>query len=521
MRFYTQQHQFYCGIDLHARTMYLCILNQDGEMMLHRNMKARPEMWLKAIAPYRDDIVVAVACIFTWDWLADLCAREGIPFVLGHALSMKAIHGGKAKNDKIDSQKIAVLVRGGMIPQAYVYPAEMRATRDLLRRRMPLGRKRAELLAHVQNTNSPYNLPEIGKKIAYQANRDGVAERFPAPAVQKSIEVDLALIDSSDQLLTDLELHLVHTAKQPDANTFYRLQSMPGIGKILALVMLYEIHDIRRLPRVQDFASYCRLVKCAKESAGKRSGTSGKKIGNAYLTWAFAAAVVLLLRNNDKGQTYLVRLENKYGKGKAWTVLAHKLARAVYYMLQRDTGLNMDLFLNGSESSAGEPDASLDTSGISQHIWPVKTSHLLRHGTRSRTLALFPDPLRLIGRPLWLLSIRRSSSTVPVGCPCPEPGSHWRTGHVQPLFCRGRCEGTALFLGRRDPGVAFSALALAGDRASIRVWCSHIGGHLCPEITSGHATDARLRRVPAKRKKSKKTARRGSLSLDKGSPHKG
>jgi transposase len=337
----------YCGIDLHARTMYLCILNQDGEIMLHRNMKARPEMLLKAIAPYRDDIVVAVECIFTWYWLADLCAREGIPFVLGHALYMKAIHGGKAKNDKIDSQKIAVLLRGGMIPQAYVYPAEMRATRDLLRRRMPLVRKRAELLAHVQNTNSQYNLPEIGKKIAYKANRDGVAERFPDPAVQKSIEVDLALIDYYDQLLTDLELHIVHTAKQHDANTFYRLQSIPGVGKILALVMLYEIHDIRRFPRVQDFASYCRLVKCAKESGGTRSGTSGTKIGHAYLTWAFSEAAVLFLRNNAKGPISLARVENKHGKGKALTVLAHKLARAVYYMLQRETVFNMDLFLNG------------------------------------------------------------------------------------------------------------------------------------------------------------------------------
>lgn len=154
MRFYTKQHQFYCGIDLHARTMYLCVLHQDGEILLHRNMPAGPETFLKAITPYRDDMVVAVECIFTWYWLADLCAQEGLPFVLGQALYMQAIHGGKAKNDKIDSQNIAVLLRGGMLPQAYVYPAEMRATRDLLRRRLHLTRKRAELLAHVQNTNS-------------------------------------------------------------------------------------------------------------------------------------------------------------------------------------------------------------------------------------------------------------------------------------------------------------------------------------------------------------------------------
>src|SRR5713101_4746826 len=149
----------------------------------------------------------------------------------------------------------------------------MRATRDLLRRRMHLARKRGELLAHVHNTNSQYTLPAIRKKIAYKANRDGVAERFADPAVQKSIEVDLALIDSYDNLLRNVELSLVKTAKHHDANTLYLLQTVPGIGKILSLVLLYEIHDIERFPRVQDFASYCRLVKCARESAGKRSGS--------------------------------------------------------------------------------------------------------------------------------------------------------------------------------------------------------------------------------------------------------
>lgn len=347
MRFYTKQHKAYCGIDLHARSMYMCILSQDGEILLHRNMKTSPEMFLKAIAPYREDLVVCVECIFTWYWLADLCAREGIPFVLGHALYMKAIHGGKAKNDKIDAQKIAVLLRGGMLPQAYVYPAAMRATRDLLRRRTHLMRKRAELLTHIQQTNSQYNLPEIGKKIAYKANRDGVAERFPDPAVQKSIEVDLALIGHYDQLLRDVELSILKTAKQHNAQTLYLLRTVPGIGEILSLVLLYEIHDITRFPRVQDFLSYCRLVKCTKESAGKRYGTSGTKIGNAHLKWAFSEAAVLFLRGNPAGQKYLTKLEKKHGSGKALTLLGQKLGRTVYYMLQRQTAFDMDKFLNG------------------------------------------------------------------------------------------------------------------------------------------------------------------------------
>jgi transposase len=210
-----------------------------------------------------------------------------------------------------------------MLPQAYVYAAEMRATRDLLRRRMHLMRTRAEVLAHIHKTNSQYNLPEIGKKLAYQANREGVATRFPDPAVQQSIALALTLIDADDRLLTDLELALVRTAKEHDAQTFYRLRSIPGIGNILALILLYEIHDIRRFPRGQEFVSYGRLVTCAKASAGKRYGTSGKKIGHADLKWACSEAAVLCLRHNPAGQKYLACLLKKHGKGKALTVLAH------------------------------------------------------------------------------------------------------------------------------------------------------------------------------------------------------
>jgi transposase len=345
MRFYTKQHPFYCGIDLHARSLYVCILNQEGEILVHRNLQASPEALLKTIGPYRDDLAIAVECMFAWYWLADLCAQEGISFVLGHALYMKAIHGGKAKHEKIDAYKIAVLLRGGMLPQAYVYPAERRATRDLLRRRMYLMRQRAALLAHVQNTNSQYNLPEIGKKLAYKANRTGVADRFPEPSVRKTVDVDLRLIDDYDGLLQELELYIVKTAKHHDSQTFYRLRSIPGVGTILALVLLYEIHDINRFPRVQEFASYARLVKCPRESAGKRAGTGGHKIGNMHLKWAFSEAAVLFLRNNPLGQAHLTKLARKHGNAKALSILAQQLGRAVYFMLKRHEAFDMHKFL--------------------------------------------------------------------------------------------------------------------------------------------------------------------------------
>ena len=137
------------------KTGYVCILDTTGHVRVHRNVKSTPEAFLEVVAPYREDLVVAAECRFTWYWLADVCAADGIGFVLGHALAMKAIHGGQAKNHKLDSCKIASLLRGGLLPQAYVDPAPMRSTRDLLRRRLHLVRKRGQLLAPIQNTRAP------------------------------------------------------------------------------------------------------------------------------------------------------------------------------------------------------------------------------------------------------------------------------------------------------------------------------------------------------------------------------
>jgi len=115
MRMYNQAHRFYCGIDLHTRTIYLCILDHAGQIVLHHDVPAEPAAFLEAIAPYRDGLVVACECLFCWYWLADLCQAENIAFVLGHALYMKAIHGGKSKDADIDAEKISRLLRGGSV----------------------------------------------------------------------------------------------------------------------------------------------------------------------------------------------------------------------------------------------------------------------------------------------------------------------------------------------------------------------------------------------------------------------
>ena len=345
MRFYTKSHAYYCGIDLHARWMYICVIDQAGKTVYHRNHRTQPEALLTALTPYREDVVVAVECMFSWYWVADLCEEVGLPFVLGHALYMKAIHGGKAKNDRIDSRKIAALLRGGMFPLAYVYPRSMRASRDLLRRRLRLVRLRAEMNVHVQNTRTQYNLAPTGTRLRWPGNRKGVADDFQDPSARKNVELDLELMNTYDLHIHDLEKHLLKTAAGHDGKALALLRTVPGIGKVLALTILYEIGHIRRFPSVQDFASYARLVKPAKESAGKKQfAKGGAKIGNAHLRWAFSEAAALMIAKSAEGKRVHDRLKKKHPPGKAITILAHKLGRAVYFMLRRETAFDIARF---------------------------------------------------------------------------------------------------------------------------------------------------------------------------------
>lgn len=195
MNFYNNTHPYYCGIDLHAKTLYVCIIDQEGTVCLHNEISANPKMLKNLLEPYIGNVVVGVECMHCWYWVSDFCQDLGIDFILGHALYMKAIHGGKAKNDRIDSFKITSLIRGGNFPLAYVYPRDMRATRDLLRRRMKIVRHGASLKAHVANTTSQYNLPPNKVNLKNVSARKQLRSAFPDPVVQRNIDLDMALLE--------------------------------------------------------------------------------------------------------------------------------------------------------------------------------------------------------------------------------------------------------------------------------------------------------------------------------------
>jgi transposase len=326
--------------------MFVHVCDPDGVTRFAQDLPASPEPFLESVAAFRPGLVVGAECMFAWYWLADLCEREAIPFVLGHALAMKAVHGGKAKNDRLDAQTIAGLLKGGFFPLAYVYPKAKRDTRDLLRRRSFFVRQRAQLIAHIQNTNSQFNLPPFDKKLTYKGNRTvAIADRFEHPSTRLSIAADLALIENYDTQIAALELHLVKSAKVDDPATFQFLRTVPGIGPILGLVMLYEIDAIRRFPEVGNFLSYARLVRGQHESAGKVKGFGSRKIGNGHLKWAFSEAASLMLRSFAPAKAWMQRQSKRRGAKKAHAILEAKIGRTVYHLWRKQIAFDAKKFL--------------------------------------------------------------------------------------------------------------------------------------------------------------------------------
>jgi len=346
MKYYTSITQFNCGIDLHARQMYVCLMDRDGHKLVHTNIKNNDfDYFLQRVAPYRHDLTVCAECMFGWYWLADACQSAGLTFVLAHALYLKAIHGGKNKNDRIDSEKIAHLLRTNLIPPAYVYPADKRPLRALLRQRILYIWNRSELLSRIQSHQLAYNRPTFRQN---PYNREPWEKQLLAheahPLRQFALQNDLALIRHYDTQLALLEKELLQLTRQTANRDFTLLQTAPGIGEYLGLTILHEIGDIARFPTVKNFLSYCRLVKGTVASAGQIKGLRGAKLGNPYLRWAFGEAAVIAKRDPAVIGPLAQRLEARMhgNKFKANTVLAIKLARAVYYMLRHHTVFDPD-----------------------------------------------------------------------------------------------------------------------------------------------------------------------------------
>lgn len=351
MNYYTTTTEYNCGIDLHARQMYICLMDRQGKILVHVNVRNNDfGYFLKKVAPYRHDLTVVCECTFNWYWLADACEAAGIKFVLAHALYAAHIHGGKNKNDRIDSEKLAHLLRTNLIPVAYVYPASKRPLRALLRQRMSFVWKRSEIMAHVSTKQTAEGLvPALKGGQNREVWQERVLAQYQNPHHQLALRCDMALIKAYDQEIDRLERTIMLHAKHHQSRDYHLLMSIHGIGKTLAMTILFEMDTVDRFPTVKDFVSYCRLVKGSVASAGRIKGITGGKMGNPYLRWAFGEAAVICKRHHPLLTPYTDRLVAKHGKFKGNAILASQLARAAYFMLQSGTPFEPERIVSASK----------------------------------------------------------------------------------------------------------------------------------------------------------------------------
>lgn len=316
-------------------------MDREGKIYVHTKIKGNDFAYMKKIlSSYWTDLTIACECTFNWYILADFCASENINFALGHALYMKSINGGKAKNDRIDSKKITDLLRCNLLPKAYACPQKFRSHRDLLRRRIKLIRTRSGISTYIDMFEQQNGLESSSSSL-----RSNLKESDQLMSLQEFANCPKTM-KRNYQLNADLLLFLTSTLKEIDKDLvkftidshfkkdFEIVKSMPGIGDILGMTIVYETHDIKRFSTAGDYASYSRTIKCKKESADKNYGYSGTKIGNPNLKWAFGQ-VAVLSKSDPIMNLFTLELEKRHGKRKARSVFIHKISRAIYYMLKK------------------------------------------------------------------------------------------------------------------------------------------------------------------------------------------
>lgn len=326
--------QVYAGIDLHANNNYVGVVDEDGKRLFGKRIPNDPGMILEALDPVKKDLAGAVVeSTFNWYWLVDLLIAEGYRVHLANPAKIQQYSGLKYADDKHDAFWLAEMLRLGILPTGHIYPREERAVRDLLRKRGHLVRIRTSLILSLQNIIARNCGKQITNNDVKRLREDRIS---PLLAHNEDLalsgEVSKELIDYLTRKIWSIERFI--EGKLPDKATYEYLHTLPGVGRVLALTISLETGDISRFVKVGNYSSYCRKVPSRWVSNDKRKGKGNTKNGNRYLAWVFSEASELARRNNALAKRYYDRKLQKTNRMVAHAALAHKLARAAYYIMR-------------------------------------------------------------------------------------------------------------------------------------------------------------------------------------------
>lgn len=323
----------YIGIDLHSNNSVVVVADEEDRILYQKRLANNLNEILTALAPHRDETVgVVVESTYNWYWLVDGLMAAGYEAHLAHPSAMKQYEGLKYSGDFADAAYLAHLLRLGLLPEGYIFPRELRATRDLARKRMQLVRCCTMQILSIENTLARETGGRMDKRQIKRMTTEGIEALGLESDVTLAMESNRVVCQALQQQIAMLEKRLEAQVKlQPE---YQLVKTIPGIGQILATTIMLETGTISRFADVGNFSSYCRCVDSLHESNGKKKGSGNAKNGNKYLAWAFLEAANFALRFCPEAKRFYERKKNRTNRVVALKSVAHKLARACYYILR-------------------------------------------------------------------------------------------------------------------------------------------------------------------------------------------
>jgi transposase len=330
----------YSAIDLHSNNNVVVVTDETDRVLVAKRLPNDLGRILELLAAHREELAgVVVESTYNWYWLVDGLMAAGYRVHLANTGAIKTYDGLKHSGDEADARHLAHLLRLGILPTGYICPPVERALRDLARRRLQLVRSRTAHILSVENQLTRQSGKHIRSNEVKRLTRTAVDALGLPEDVARGMAANVAVIQTLNEEIDKLEVRLLEEVTK--SSGWALLNSVPGIGKVLAIVILLEIGTIKRFADVGDFASYARCVDSARISNGKKKGEGNTKNGNKYLSWAFVEAAHFAARFCPQAKRFYAKKFAKTNGAVATKALAHKLARACYHMLK--TGQPFDI----------------------------------------------------------------------------------------------------------------------------------------------------------------------------------
>ena len=330
----------YIGIDLHSNNHFISVIDDNDNRIIDKRLSNDLSLTLKLLSPYKKSIQsIAVESTFNWYWLVDGLIKTGYDVKLVNTIAVQQYSGLKHTDDKSDAFWLAHLLRLGILPTGHIYPPKERAIRDLLRKRLQLVEDRTRHILRVKSQM----MRSCAIKVSTQdikRSTFSASDYIQDHNILRAITADKVCIDLLNEEIDSIEQRVLSQCRLK--KRFKLLTGTPGIGPILAVTIMLETGDITRFPKVGNFASYCRCVSAARFSNGKKKAANNRKNGNQHLSRAFTEAAYYAARFYDKPKQFFQAKEKQVNRTLATKALAHKLAKACYYIMRDQVAFEHD-----------------------------------------------------------------------------------------------------------------------------------------------------------------------------------